>query len=122
MERRQILFVIFFQWTINNKVFTDEANSASSRSVHCMTKRNKRLQGFAIRCFESSSLLSCNHSCMRKEWCTSTNFKLSSKNGGKGTCELNKQGISLAEENAVFHEEQGVTFSMHLKVNTIFLS
>lgn len=120
MEPKQVLFVTFFQWTITNEVFTDEGNSVSSRSVYCMMKRNKRLQGFAVRCFESSSLLSCNHSCMGKEWCTSTKFKLSPKNRGKGTCELKKHEVSLTEENAVFHEEQGVTFSMHCKVNTIF--
>ena len=57
---------------------------------------------------------------MRNEWCTSTNFKMSPKNGGKGTCELNKHDISLTKENAAFHEEQGVTFSMHFKVNTFF--
>ena len=120
MERKQVFFFIFFQWTINNKVFTDEGNSASSRSVYCMTKRNKRLQGYVVKCFESGSLLSCNHSCMRNEWCTSTNFKMSPKNGGKGTCELNKHDISLTKENAAFHEEQGDTFSMHFKVNTFF--
>ena len=58
---------------------------------------------------------------MRNEWCTSTNFKMSLKNGGKGTCELNKHDIPLTKENTVFYEEQGVTFSMHFKVNIILI-
>ncbi|KAL9965175.1 hypothetical protein ACROYT_G028938 [Oculina patagonica] len=52
---------------------------------------------------------------MRNEWCTSTNYKMSSKKDGKGTCELNKKDISLVNGNTNFHEQQGVTFSMFLK-------
>ncbi|KAL9965910.1 hypothetical protein ACROYT_G029773 [Oculina patagonica] len=52
---------------------------------------------------------------MRNEWCTSTNYKMSSKKDGKGTCELNKHDISLINENTNFHEQQGFTFSMFLK-------
>ena len=121
MARKQVFFVIFFHWMINNEVFADEERSSSSRSVYCMTTRNKRLKGYVVKCFESASLLSCNHSCMRNEWCTSTNFKMSLKNGGKGTCELNKHDIPLTKENTVFYEEQGVTFSMHFKVNIILI-
>lgn len=119
MERKQVLLFIFFQWIINKEVFADKGNSTSSRSVYCVTKRNKRLKGYVVKRFESASLLSCNHSCMRSAWCTSTNFKESSKNGGKGTWELNKHDISLIKENTVFHEQEGVTFAVHFKVNTI---
>ncbi|KAL9978351.1 hypothetical protein ACROYT_G015852 [Oculina patagonica] len=52
---------------------------------------------------------------MRNKWCTSTNFKLSSKNDGRGTCELNKHDISLINDKIVFHEQEGVTFSMYFK-------
>ncbi|KAL9965913.1 hypothetical protein ACROYT_G029776 [Oculina patagonica] len=52
---------------------------------------------------------------MRNEWCTSTNYKMSSKEDGKGTCELNKHDISLVNENTNFHDQRGVTFSMLLK-------
>ena len=120
MERKQVLFIFFFPLDVNTEVFADRERSTSSCSVYCTTKRNKRLKGYVVKWFESASLLSCNHSCMRKEWCTSTNFKLSTKNGGKGTCELSKHDISLVKENTVFHEQQGVTFSTHFKVN-IFL-
>ena len=44
---------------------------------------------------------------------------MSSKKDGKGTCELNKYDISLIDENAELTDEQGVTFSMPLKVNRI---
>ena len=44
---------------------------------------------------------------------------MSSKKDGKGTCELNKYDISLIAENAELTDEQGVTFSMPLKVNRI---
>lgn len=52
----------------------------------------------------SSRPVSYNHVCMRPEWCTSTNSKLSSKNSCKGTCELNKHDISHVNENTVFQE------------------
>ena len=44
---------------------------------------------------------------------------MSFKKAGKGTCELNKHAISLIDENAELIDEQGVTFSMPLKVNRI---
>ena len=44
---------------------------------------------------------------------------MSSKKDGKGTCELNKHDISLIDENAEFVDQEGVTFSMLLKVNRI---
>ena len=60
---------------------------------------------------------------MKKEWCTSTNFKLSAKNGGKGTCELSKHNISLIKENIVFHEQQGVIFTLKCMENvTLYCS
>ena len=38
---------------------------------------------------------------------------------GKGTGELNKRDISLINENINFHDQQGVTFSMLVKVINI---
>lgn len=119
MDGKEVLFVILLQWMVNVEVFAEKGNPASSRSVYCMTKRNKRLKGYVFKRFESASFLSCSHSCIKKEWCHSTNFKMSAKNGGKGTCELNKHDISLVNENTVFHKEEGVIFSMHFKVTTI---
>lgn len=118
MRSKHVLFVILFQGIMNSEVFADEQDSASSRSAYFMMKKNKRLLGYVFKRFESSSLLSCSHSCMRDMWCTSTNFKVSSKNDDKGTCELNKHHISLINgENTSFHEEEGGTFSMLFTVN-----
>lgn len=117
MESRHVLLLIFFEWIMYTEVFADEENSTSSRSVYFTTKENKRLKGHVVKRFESPSLLSCSNECLRTEWCASTNFKLYSKNGDKGTCELNKHDISLINENTVFHEQEGVTFSMYFKVN-----
>ena len=108
MEVRNLLPLILFQ------VFVAKGNSAFPPSAYFTMKENKRLQGHVIKRFDSPSLSSCSHVCMKTEWCTSTNFQTSKKDG-KGTCELNKHGISLVDENAIFDEE-GVTFSMFFKV------
>ena len=90
-----------------------------SRSSYFTKWENKQLKGYVAKRFVSLSLLSCDQQCMRYAWCTSTNYKMSSKKDGKGTCELNKYDISLIDENAELTDEQGVTFSMPLKVNRI---
>ena len=90
-----------------------------SRSLYFTKRENKQLKGYVVKQFVSLSLLSCDQQCMRYAWCTSTNYKMSSKKDGKGTCELNKHDISLIDENAELTDEQGVTFSMPLKVNRI---
>jgi len=46
---------------------------------------------------------------------------MSSKKGGKGTCELNKHDISLINENANFHDQQGATFSMLLVMSKVLI-
>ena len=97
-------------------VFSAEENSATSRSSYFTTRENKRLKGYVVKRFDSPSLLSCGHQCLRNAWCSSTNYKVSSKKDGEGTCELNKHEISVINENTKFHEQQGVTFSMLLKV------
>ena len=100
-------------------VFFTEVNSdlTFSRSLYFTTLQNKQLEGYVVKRFDSPSLLSCGQQCMRNAWCTSTNYKMSSKKDGKGTCELNKHDISLIDENAEFVVQKGVTFSMLLKVN-----
>ncbi len=47
---------------------------------------------------------------------------MSSKKDGKGTGELNKHDSSLNSEDTKFHEEEGVTFSVLLKVIYTVLS
>jgi len=102
-------------------VFFVEVNSdlTFSRSSYFTTRENKQLKGYVVKRFDSPGLLSCGQLCMRNAWCTSTNFKMSSKKDGKGACELNKHDISLINKNAEFVVEKGVTFSMLLKVNRI---
>ncbi|XP_078378994.1 uncharacterized protein LOC144662126 isoform X2 [Oculina patagonica] len=85
------------------------------RKPRVRTLENKQLKGYVVKRFDSPSLLSCGQQCMRNEWCTSTNYKMSSKKDGKGTCEFNKHDLSLINENTNFHDRQGVMFSMLLK-------
>ncbi|KAL9965912.1 hypothetical protein ACROYT_G029775 [Oculina patagonica] len=105
------LFLSLLQATA---VFSAERTPTFSRSSYFRTLENKELKGYVVKQFDSPSLLSCGQQCMRNEWCTSTNYKMSSKKDGKGTCELNKHDISLVNENINFHDQQGVTFSMLL--------
>ena len=102
-------------------VFFAEVNADStfSRSSYFTTRENKQLKGYVVKRFDSPSLLSCGQQCIRNAWCTSTNYKMSTKKDGKGTCELNKHDISLLDENAEFVDQPGGTFSILLKVNRI---
>ena len=100
--------------------FSAEKNSLS-RSSYFEIQENKQLKGYVVKRFDSpmASLLSCGRLSMENSWCTSTNYKMSSKKDGKGTCELNKHDISLIDENTNTHDQQGVTFSMLVKVINI---
>ena len=89
-----------------------------SRSSYFTTRENKQLKGYVVKRFDSPSLLSCGQQCMRNAWCTSTNYKMSTKKDGKGNCELNKHDISLINENdTLLDDEMGVSFALLLKVN-----
>ena len=113
MTSKEILLFLVFQTTA---VYSDEDSSIVSRSSYFKTQENKQLSGYVVKRFVSPSLLSCGQQCLRNAWCTSTNFKLSSKKDGEGTCELNKHDISVVNENINFADQEGVTFSMLLKV------
>ncbi len=110
-----LLFLSLLQATA---VFPAERIPTFSRSSYFRTLENKQLKGYVVKRFDSPSLLSCGQQCMKNEWCTSTNYKMSSKKEGKRTRELNKHDISLVNENTKFHDQQGVTFSMLLSVIT----
>lgn len=116
MKGSYLLLFILFQAMKRTEVSDDQKDRTSSRSVFFATNENKQLYGHVVERFESPSLLSCSFSCVRTAWCTSTNFKLSSKNDGKGTCELNKHDHSMIKENANFYEKDGVTFAILSKV------
>ena len=118
MADEKVLIFFLFQATF---VFSAEQAATFSRSSYFTTRENKQLKGYVVKQFDSPSLLSCGQQCMRNAWCTSTNYKMSSKKDGKGTCELNKHDISIINEKANFHVRQGVTFSMLLKVRNLGL-
>ena len=46
---------------------------------------------------------------------------MSFKKDEKGTCELNKHDISLINEDNEFHEQEGFTFAILLKVRCYVL-
>lgn len=108
------LVFILIQGMVNVIVIASEEESTSSRSSYLKMWENQRLEGHVVEHFESPSLISCSRSCLKNPWCSSTNFKMPSNKDGKGTCELNKHGA--IDANTEFHEQQGVTFSMMLKV------
>ena len=95
-----------------------------SRNSHCSyfeTFKNKRLIGYVFKRFYSPSLLSCGQECLRNIWCSSINFKLSSKKKiMEGTCELNKHDISVvSERSSNFADQEVTTFTLLLKVRFI---
>ena len=119
MKYKSMLKIFLFQ--ASAVIFAEvNADAATFSSSSYFTKReNKQLKGYVVKRFVSPSLLSCDQQCMRYAWCSSTNYKMSSKKDGKGSCELNKHDISFIDENAELIDQQGVTFSMPLKVNRI---
>jgi len=120
MEAKQVLLFFLFQGTIYSRGFAANEDS-TSHSGYFITRENKGLTGYVVKWFESPSLMSCSQSCLRNAWCSSTNFKVSSKKDGKGTCELNKNDNTLVNQKTKLNEQQGATFSMLLKVRYIML-
>lgn len=113
MDGKHLLLFILFQGIVNTEALTND-EEATSRSAYFETEENKRLKGHVFERFESPDLLSYSRSCMRNNWCSSTNFKVSANNDDKGTCELNEH--VFIDGNTEFDEEEGVMFSMLLKV------
>ena len=114
MDAKKTFLFIVLEGMIHMAVLAAEEDSTPSRSALFTMQENKRLAGHVVKRFESPSLMSCSHSCLRNAWCSSTNFKEPSEKKGKGSCELNKHGV--IDGNSNFHDEQGVTFSTLLKV------
>ena len=108
-----ILFILHEILFITTAVFAAVENS---RSGYFVTRENKRLPGHAKKRFGSPSSMSCSQSCLRNSWCNSINFKESSKQSNKGTCELNKHRNSPINEDTELVDQPGVTFSIFLKV------
>ena len=118
MKGESTLKLFLFQALAVSVFFAEvKADPTFSRSSYFTARENKQLKGYVVKRFDSPSLLLCGQQCMRNAWCSSTNYKMSSKKDGKGTCELNKHDISLIDENLNLQDHKGVTFSMLLKVN-----
>jgi len=111
---KMIQFLILFQVITNVGVFAADENSA-----YIITWEDKRLAGHVVERFQSSSLMSCSHSCLKNSWCTSTNFKESLKENEKGTCELNKHETAPINADTELIDQPGVIFSMFLKVGAL---
>ena len=93
--------------------------NAQRRSANFITRENKELVSYVVKRFESRGLISCSQSCLKKSWCTSTNFIESLKKNDRGICELNKHKIApLIEDNKLI-DQRGVTFSAFLKVRKL---
>ncbi|XP_020601598.1 EGF-like repeat and discoidin I-like domain-containing protein 3 isoform X1 [Orbicella faveolata] len=118
MQGKKVLLFILFQEIMNvadlNTVEKPSVTS-TSRSAFFVSRKNTRLVGHAIKWFYSPSLLSCGQLCLSKTWCTSINFKMSSKEDGKGTCELNKHNWPLIDEYGILQSQHGVTFALLIK-------
>ena len=110
----RVLAFLLFQGVMDVCCLAAAEDATSSRSAYFTTHENQRLEGYVVEEFESPSSILCSYSCLKNPWCTSTNFKMLSEKNGKGTCELNKHGV--LDENTEFHEQDGVTFSLILKV------
>ena len=115
MEARSVLLFFLLRGIVFTAAFAADEDS-TYRSAYFTTRKNKRLKGCVVKRFESLSFVSCSQSCLRNPWCSSINFKVSSENDSKGTCELNKHDSSLINDNTKFHNEEGTNFSMLLKV------
>ena len=113
------IILIAFQRETSGEVSPNQKSSVFSRSAYFMTMNNNRLHGYVVERFQSASLLLCNQKCLRREWCTSTNFKAPEQSGKTGTCGLNKHSYSSVFESASLRVEDGVTFSLLVKV-TVF--
>ena len=109
------LFIILHGFLMNTTVFAGKENY---RSAKFGTRVNKRLPGHVVKQLASPSLMSCSQSCLKSSWCTSTNFKDSLKQGGKGTCELNKREKAPIGEDTELVDQPGVSFSMFFKVGS----
>ena len=115
MECKNVLLLFVFQSI--TAFSTEEKSISASHSSYFETHGNKQLLGYVVKRFDSPSLLSCGHECLRNSWCTSTNFRLgSSMEEDEGICELNKHNISVINDDTHFAEQEGITFSILLKV------
>ena len=97
-------------------VTTIVGNEDNSRSATFIIRQNKRLASQAVLKIHSSSLVSCSQVCLRRAWCTSTNFEEFFGENSKGSCELTKHELSTIQHDAKLTDQAGNTFTMILEV------
>ena len=90
MECTKVLFFFLLQCTAD---FSTEENSIFSRSSYLKFEKISSLRYTLSNCL---ILPVCLLLCMENAWCSSTNYKMSSKKDGKGTCELGTNTTSLS--------------------------
>ena len=121
MEAKNLLLFFLLICVMNVAIFDTAKDATFSRSTYFKTLENKRLLGHVVKRFESPSLMSCSHSCLRNTWCASTNFKLFSENNNKGICELNKYSSFPLDSESSLNNQHGVVFSMIFQVIYCYL-
>ena len=94
-------------------------DSSLSRSAYLVTRENKHLASHVVKQLQSPSIMACSQSCLRRSWCTSTNFKKPAGQKNKATCELNKHEFDPINDDTNFIDQPGTFFSMFLKVSKI---
>lgn len=113
---KKVFSVILIERIVYFAAFAADKESLT-RSAYFTTQENRQLKNHVVKRFKSLSLMSCSQLCLSNSWCTSTNFKMSYKKDNKGNCELNKHDISVINEENEFDDQEGVTFSLLLKVS-----
>ena len=103
-------------WLILTIIITDVNFTAEDNSLSRSAYFIKRQAGHVVERFESPNFMSCSQSCLKKSWCSSTNFKAASKEGDEGTCELIKYEINSSKEETKLIDLPGVASSVCLKV------
>ena len=109
------MFSLQILFSIASAVFATEENFNSANSI---LREDKRLTDQTVKTVVSSSLLSCSQACLRRSWCTSTNFN-SLKKSNERNCELNKHKFSPFDDTNLT-DQPGTTFTMLLKVRNFF--
>lgn len=97
---------------INTAMDLNAATGPLSRSAYTVVQGNKQLVGHVVKRFSAPSLIACSQSCLKNEWCTSTNFK-----NGEKFCELNMHEIAPGNIVHELTDQPGVTFSMYQKAS-----
>ena len=85
------------------------------RSAYFLSSENKYLTGKEVKKMDSSSHMSCSRECLKRSWCTSTNYENSSKD-----CGLNKHKLSnFINDDTKIIDKPRTIFTLLLKVRKL---